>query len=91
MKTWVPAQVFAEKQQQMTSTKLCIQQITQLAFAGGFVQAFAAQKADGDYTEFCKTVLNVTLTGNQKIQFDFTSIFIQTIFWHSKIYILKSS
>lgn len=51
---------------------------------GGFVQAFAAQEADGDYTDFCKAVLNVTLTGNQKTQFDFTSIFKQNTFWRKK-------
>lgn len=58
---------------------------------GGFVQAFAAKEADGDYTDFCKTVLNVTLTGIQKTQFDFLSIFKQNTFWHKKVYILKSS
>lgn len=86
-----PAQVFAEKQQQMTSTKLGIQQITWLAFGGDFVQASAAQEADGDYTDFCKTVLNVTLTGNYKTPFDFPSIFKQNTFWHKIVYILKSS
>lgn len=48
----------------MTSTKLCIQQITWLAFGGALCRLLQHKEADGDYTDFCKTVLNVTLGGN---------------------------